>query len=334
MEITMSNFLMENDISDACCDDIAMEQYNAEMEVLTALSEAYFKQLQMVEYFQEGELADSAKVAGVAAGIGAIGFGAAALWIITLPFRIIIALIKGIINIIKRIYNMFRKVREKDIQRAIDKLKKMSDDEKKEFRLQLQNINTNYCPIGLLMSKAKIDVFLKEFNELTSSDEPVKDFDKWKLLESALDKQFTYDIDQSLRFGFDVKGRNTDTGETKQYKFIYFGYQATIQYLETLKYTVSQLPTYKETEKKFESILKKKEEELKRIEKEGGENPDSVDSSEIKKKMDEIRRIGQKFIKCLNEFVSMSFKWYYAVTHQVFKSDIEAHVNEKYIISD
>jgi hypothetical protein len=314
----MYDFLIEEAISEASCYDIAMEQYNAEMEVLTALSEAYFKQLQMVEYFQEGELADSAKVAGVAAGIGAIGIGAAALWLITLPIRIIIALIKGIINIIKRIYNMFRKVREKDIQRAIDKLKAMPANKRETFKVDIQNISTVYNP-KIFMIKDIVEMYLNKFNELTSSEDPVKDFDNWKTFEKTMDEQFAPDIDSS-HIG-STKLAKSSNGNEVEVMLIYLEYKPTLNFLESLKYTASKISEYKEIEKKFESLLKTKEKELNNAKKEG--DASSSEESDVKKKTDEIRRIGKKFIKCLNDYVSTSFKWYYAVTHQIFKVKID-----------
>lgn len=60
MVIKMSDYLLEQEISTASCDDILLEQAAAELEVAGALVEAYAKAVVMFEYasevYQEGEL--------------------------------------------------------------------------------------------------------------------------------------------------------------------------------------------------------------------------------------------------------------------------------------
>ena len=45
MVITMSDYLLEQEISTASCDDIVLEQAAAEIEVSSALIDAYCKQM-------------------------------------------------------------------------------------------------------------------------------------------------------------------------------------------------------------------------------------------------------------------------------------------------
>lgn len=53
MIITMSDYLLEQEISTASCDDIVLEQAIAEFEVSCAIIEAYTKQFMMLEYGNE-----------------------------------------------------------------------------------------------------------------------------------------------------------------------------------------------------------------------------------------------------------------------------------------
>lgn len=53
MIVTLSDYIMEQTVSPASCEDITMEQGLAEMEVYTALANAYAKQILMLEYAAE-----------------------------------------------------------------------------------------------------------------------------------------------------------------------------------------------------------------------------------------------------------------------------------------
>jgi hypothetical protein len=55
MTIKLSDYILEQTISDASVDDIMIEQAVAEVEVASAMLEAYFKQVAMYGdgYFQE-----------------------------------------------------------------------------------------------------------------------------------------------------------------------------------------------------------------------------------------------------------------------------------------
>lgn len=53
MIVTLSDYIMEQTVSPASCEDIAMEQGLAEMQVYTALANAYAKQIMMLEYAAE-----------------------------------------------------------------------------------------------------------------------------------------------------------------------------------------------------------------------------------------------------------------------------------------
>jgi hypothetical protein len=169
------------------------------------------------------------------------------------------------------------------------------------------------------MIKDIVEMYLNKFNELTSSEDPVKDFDNWKTFEKTMDEQFAPDIDSS-HIG-SIKLAKSSNGNEVEVMLIHLEYKSTLKFLESLKYTASKISEYKEIEKKFESLLKTKEKELNNAKKEG--DASSSEESDVKKKTDEIRRIGKKFIKCLNDYVSTSFKWYYAVTHQIFKVKID-----------
>lgn len=56
MVITMSDYLLEQEISRASCDDIYIEQAAAEIEVASAIVDAYLKQAIMLEYADDGSV--------------------------------------------------------------------------------------------------------------------------------------------------------------------------------------------------------------------------------------------------------------------------------------
>jgi hypothetical protein len=59
MVITMSDYLLEQEISTASCDDILMEQYAAAAEVNSAIAAAYAKEILMLEYASDAYLEEA-----------------------------------------------------------------------------------------------------------------------------------------------------------------------------------------------------------------------------------------------------------------------------------
>lgn len=59
MIITMSDYLLEQEISTASCEDILVEQYAAAAEVNSAIAEAYAKEFLMLEYASDAYLEDA-----------------------------------------------------------------------------------------------------------------------------------------------------------------------------------------------------------------------------------------------------------------------------------
>jgi hypothetical protein len=59
MVITMSDYLLEQEISTASCEDIVLEQYMAEADVYTAIANAYAKEVLMLEYASDAYLEEA-----------------------------------------------------------------------------------------------------------------------------------------------------------------------------------------------------------------------------------------------------------------------------------
>lgn len=325
----MYDFLIEEAISEASCYDIGMEQYFAEMEVLSALSEAYAKQLQMATYYQEGEVGDTLKVAGVAAGVGAIGLGAAAVWLITLPIRIIIALIKGIINIIKKIIGFFtgaNKATTKNIKKLIDRLEKLPADKKDKFIIKTAKHNwylgyiVNVPENESSCNPNDVERLMKAFVRLSQSKDPIADFDDWLKISEFLRKY----LGTTTNVYSDTYWNNKVNDQLNNDDIIVLNYETTVRILKMVLELSEKLPEFKANMKDLEIILKEKQEEAKKLEEEAKTSKNEYDktkaqANQIKYKM--IQNIGNSLITFFGKYIDGMFKWYNMAYKQIIKYD-------------
>lgn len=329
MEIAMYDFLIEESISEASCYDIAMEQYFAEMEVISALSEAYAKQFQMATYYQEGEVGDTLKVAGVAAGVGAIGLGAAAVWLITLPIRIIIALIKGIINIIKKIIGFFtgaNKATSKNIKKIINRLEKLPADKKERFIIKTAKYDgflgyiINVPENESSCNPNDVERLMKTFVRLSQSKDPIADFDDWLKISEFLRKY----LGTTTNVYSNTYWNNKVNDQLNNDDIIALNYETTVRILKMVLELSENLPDFKANMKDLEIILKEKQEEAKKLEKEAkasNHEGDKITALSDQEKCKMIQNIGNRLITFFGKYIDGMFKWYNMAYKQIIKYD-------------
>lgn len=124
MIITMSDYLLEQEISTANCGNIVMEQLQAEIDVAGAILEAYTKQLVMLEYTSDEKFYQEAD-ANKPGFFKRIGEGLKKLW-------------DGFWEMLKRWFgNIKRFFTGTTLNQTMSKMEKMSDEDKAYFRLKL-----------------------------------------------------------------------------------------------------------------------------------------------------------------------------------------------------
>ncbi len=124
MIITMSDYLLEQEISTANCGNIVMEQLQAEIDVAGAILEAYTKQLVMLEYTTDEKFYQEAD-ANKPGFFKRIGEGLKKLW-------------EGFWEMLKRWFgNIKRFFTGTTLNQTMSKMEKMSEEDKAYFRLKL-----------------------------------------------------------------------------------------------------------------------------------------------------------------------------------------------------
>lgn len=178
MVITVSDYLLEQEISTASCSDIVLEQAAAEIEVYGKLFDAYVKQAIMFEYASYTESDEESsntdekseeKKEGIFKKIGkAVKGFFAGIW----------EFLKGLWD---KIVNFFSKTK---VDHMVKKMDEMSDEEKKEFSGAIAPALGENKGSGSLRKKLFKDItdltakFVELFDSLTTN------LDTWNSLAS------------------------------------------------------------------------------------------------------------------------------------------------------
>lgn len=136
MIVTLSDYIMEQDVSTASCDDIYFEQLAAEINVHAALANAYAKQVIMLEYTMEADGASDTKTEKKSNKF--VQF-----------FKNIWEGLKNIFKFIKdKIVAFFRAIKQKFSKKALDEAEKIADNGTEEEVAAVVNaITTDYTGV-------------------------------------------------------------------------------------------------------------------------------------------------------------------------------------------
>lgn len=142
MIISLSNYIMEQDVSSASIDDIYEEQFAAQFDVASCIAEAYCKQLQMLEgvdddYFTESEYFAEEfdnKQTWEATGNKIKDFFGK-IW--TAIKNALATVANWFIHMFQKVKGFFTGNTEEQVKKAVTKLENMSDEEKDAIVIQV-----------------------------------------------------------------------------------------------------------------------------------------------------------------------------------------------------
>lgn len=251
-----------------------------------SISESYqeFMCSSVGQYYLEG---DGAYAVGTAIG-GVVGL---AIILVTLPFIIIINVLRAIVRFIKSIINAFRTF---DVDKTLRMMERIPQDKRDLFMLELDGGATN---LTLILSTAAIQELINEFDELSKNTSDVKSIDmkKWRELQDAVTI-----INQGQRVG---KLGNRILG-TLGAKNSGLRYDATKELLMSLKNI--DVKAFASKVNDFNRLIEQKTREMKKAEAEaraaGGATNSNTD--QMKSDADEIQRIGNNVLSTVQKWSS------------------------------
>ena len=228
--------------------------------------------------------------AAIAAGT-ALGVVGLAVWLVTLPFRIIIGVLRAIVRFIKSIINSFRTF---DVDKTLRMMERIPQDKRDMFALELDGGVTN---LTLILSTVSIQELINQFDELSKNTSDVKSIDmkKWRELQDAVTA-----INQGQRVGKLGNRILNWTGTRKSG----LPYDAAKELLMSLKNI--DVKAFASKVNDFNRLIEQKTREMKKAEAEaraaGGATNSNTD--QMKSDADEIQRIGNNVLSTVQKWSS------------------------------